>query len=145
MWNIIRELYVLKAIYIQELTYVELQWWHDRYQSCYCVEKYYNFVSVSFNLGSISKRWQGLGNRFTSNKEPYWWFYHPARFQLRLREGYGRGFHKLSKIQECQYFQIRLSCTIRKELDQWHLQSWNINLLHPLISHLILTNSRCCK
>ena len=46
-----------------------------------------------------------------------------------------RGFHKLSTPQECQYCQFYFSCAIRKELDQWSLQPWNVLLLDSLISN----------
>ena len=36
-----------------------------------------------------------------------------------------------------QYKKLCFSCAIRKELDQWILQSWNVILLHPLISNFI--------
>ena len=33
--------------------------------------------------------------------------------------------------------QLHFSCVIKKELDQWNLQPWNVVLLDPLISHFI--------
>ena len=47
---------------------------------------------------------------------------------------------KLPTIQEWLYCQLCFRCTIRKELDQWSLQLWNIIILHPLTSELIFAN-----
>ena len=52
-------------------------------------------------------------------------------------------FHKLSTIQEYQL--LSFSCTIRKELDQWSLQHWNVILIHPHIFNFIFNNIIFCK
>ena len=41
--------------------------------------------------------------------------------------------------------QLNFSCAIRKKLDQWSLQPWNVVWICPLISNFICTNIICCK
>ena len=54
-----------------------------------------------------------------------------------------RVFKNISAILECQYHQLCFGCAIRKKLDQWRLQPWNVILLHPLISTFTFTNIIC--
>ena len=56
-----------------------------------------------------------------------------------------RVFKKLFTIQECQFYQFRSSCAIKKELNQWNLQLWKVIPLHPLISNLIFTSIKYCQ
>ena len=56
-----------------------------------------------------------------------------------------RVFHKPFTIQECQYCQLSFGCAIRKKLDEWSLQPWNVILLCPLISIFTFTDIISCK
>ena len=41
-----------------------------------------------------------------------------------------QSFHKVSAIQQYQYWQLCFSCIIRNEPDKWSLQPWNVIMLY---------------
>ena len=98
--------------------------------------------SSSFLIPQLKQRWQYWHSTGLTSH----WFERATNIYSQFISLTGL-VHRLSTIQECQYCHLCFSCGIRKELDQWSLQPWNVILFYSLISNSnsIFANIMCCK